>query len=66
VPLIEDHFDEIEFKRLTSSSLQNGYEVIHPIFGIKSNKPSGDLLYKEVTVTVELNDVEPDRYEALF
>jgi len=38
----------------------------YPIFGIEQQTFKGSLLYKEVTVTVELNDVEPTVMKALF
>jgi protease I len=66
--LIEDHFDEIEFRAFNDFFPKNGYEVeyISHLWNQKQLTFKGIDLTEEVTVTVEVNNVEPTDYEGII
>ncbi len=66
--LIEDHFDEIEFRAFNQFFPANGYEVeyISHLWNQEQLTFKGLDFTEEVTVTVELNDVEPTDYEGII
>ncbi|NEQ26988.1 MAG: thiamine biosynthesis protein ThiJ, partial [Microcoleus sp. SIO2G3] len=66
--LIEDHFDEIEFRAFNDFFPANGYEVeyISHLWNQKQLTFKGINFTEEVTVTVEVNDVEPTDYEGII
>jgi putative intracellular protease/amidase len=66
--LIEDHFDETEFRRFKEFFPANGYEVeyISHLWNQEQLTFKGNDLTEEVTVTVEVNDVEPTDYKGIL
>ncbi len=66
--LIEDHFDEIEFRAFNDFFPKNGYEVeyISHLWNQKQLIFKGIDLIEQVTVTVEVNNVEPTDYEGII
>ncbi|ARV57302.1 thiamine biosynthesis protein ThiJ [Nostocales cyanobacterium HT-58-2] len=66
--LIEDHFDEIEFRAFNEIFPANGYEVeyISHLWNQKQLTFKGINFTEEVTVTVEVNDIEPSDYEGII
>jgi putative intracellular protease/amidase len=66
--LIEDHFDEIEFRAFNEFFPANGYEIeyISHLWNQKQLTFKGIDFTEEVTVTVELNDVEPTDYAGIL
>ncbi|GAB1540550.1 type 1 glutamine amidotransferase domain-containing protein [Scytonema sp. NUACC21] len=66
--LIEDHFDEIEFRAFNKFFPANGYEVeyISHLWNQKQLTFKGIDLIEEVTVTVEVNDIEATDYEGIL
>ena len=66
--LIEDHFDEIEFKAFNEFFPANGYEIeyISHLWNQKQLTFKGIDLTEKVTVTVEVNDIDPADYEGII
>ncbi len=66
--LIEEHFDEIEFRAFNSFFPKNGYEIeyISHLWNQDKLTFKGVELIEEVTVTVEVNDIEPTDYEGII
>lgn len=66
--LIEDHFDEIEFRAFNNFFPANGYEVeyISHLWNQEKITFKGIFFTEEVTVTVEVNDVEPTDYKGII
>ena len=66
--LIEDHFDETEFRKFNDFFPANGYKVeyISHLWNQEKLTFKGNDLTEEVTVTVEVNDVEPTDYEGII
>ncbi|MBN3896134.1 MAG: DJ-1/PfpI family protein [Nostoc sp. NOS(2021)] len=66
--LIEEHFDEIEFRAFNSFFPENGYEIeyISHLWNQDKLTYKGIGLIEEVTVTVEVNDIEPTDYEGII
>lgn len=66
--LIEDHFDDFEFRAFNDFFPANGYEVEHisHLWNHKQLTFKGNELTEEVTVTVEVNDVEPTDYAGII
>lgn len=66
--LIEDHFDETEFRKFNEIFAKNGYEVeyISHLWNQKQLTFRGNDLTEEVTVTTEVNEVEPTDYKGII
>lgn len=66
--LIEEHFDEIEFRAFNQFFPEHGYEVeyISHLWNQEKVKFQGVFYTEEVTVTVEINDIEPTDYEGII
>ena len=66
--LIEEHFDETEFRRFNEFFPKNGYELeyISHLWNQDSLTFNGNDLTEEVTVTVELDHVDPEDYEGVI
>jgi protease I len=66
--LIEEHFDEIEFRAFNKFFPANGYEVeyISHLWNQEQLTFKGIDLTEEVTVTVEVNDIEPTDYQGIL
>ncbi|BAZ48567.1 ThiJ/PfpI domain-containing protein [Nostoc sp. NIES-4103] len=66
--LIEEHFDEIEFRAFNNFFPQHGYEIeyISHLWNQDQLTFKGVDLTEEITVTVEVNDVEPTDYEGII
>lgn len=66
--LIEEHFDETEFRRFNEYYPEHGYDVeyISHLWGSKEITFKGNDFTAEVTVKVELNDVEPTDYKGII
>lgn len=66
--LIEDHFDETEFRKFNHFFPQHGYKVeyISHLWNQKQITFQGNDLTEEVTVTVEINEVEPTEYQGII
>ncbi|MEH1935529.1 MAG: DJ-1/PfpI family protein [Nostoc sp.] len=66
--LIEEHFDEIEFRAFNSFFPKNGYEIeyISHLWNQDKLTYKGIGLIEEVTVTVEVNDIEATDYEGII
>ena len=69
--LIEEHFDPTEFRRFNQYFPEQGYEVEYlshlwgnPQLRFGSN-PVDDVVEEHVTVTTELNDVDPSGYKGI-
>jgi protease I len=66
--LIEDHFDDFEFRAFNQFFPDNGYEVeyISHLWSQKQIKFTGNESTEEVTVTIEVNDVKPQDYDGII
>ena len=66
--LIEEHFDETEFRKFNELFPANGYEVeyISHLWNQKQATYRSNDLSEEVTVKVELNEVKPTDYEGIM
>lgn len=66
--LIEAHFDETEFRGFNDFFPANGYEVeyISHLWNQKQLTFKGNDFTEEVTVTVEVNDIEPTDYDGII
>jgi protease I len=66
--LTEAHFDETEYKRFNEVFPENGYEVeyLSHLWGQPSLTFKGNDNTMEVTVSTELDSVEPEDYEAII
>jgi putative intracellular protease/amidase len=66
--LIEDHFDDIEFRRFNDFFPVKRYEVeyISHLWNQDQLTFKGNELTEEVTVTVEVNDVKPTDYDGII
>jgi len=66
--LIEDHFDEIEFRAFNKFFPANGYEVeyISYLWGQEQQTFKGIFYTEEVTVTVDVNDVQLTDYVGII
>ncbi|GAX38297.1 DJ-1/PfpI family protein [Nodularia sp. NIES-3585] len=66
--LIEEHFDEIEFRAFNKFFPENGYELeyISHLWNQEKITFNGVFHTEEVTVTVEINDIEPTDYEGII
>lgn len=70
--LIEEHFDQTEYRKFNEFFPKHGYEVEYvshlwgqPALHFGSN-PEDDRVQDHVTVTVEINDVKPDDYKGVL
>jgi protease I len=70
--LIEEHFDATEFRRFNEYFPAHGYEVEYishlwgqPQLHFGAN-PDNDTVDEHVTVTTELNDVDPSDYKGIL
>jgi protease I len=66
--VIEEHFDPTEYRRFNEYFPQHGYEVEYvshlwgnPELHFGSN-PEEDTVAEHVTVTTELNEIDPSEY----
>jgi protease I len=70
--LIEEHFDATEFRRFNEYFPQRGYEVeyISHLWGQKElhfgSNPENDQIEYHVTVTTEVNDIDPSDYKGII
>ncbi len=70
--LIEEHFDPTEFKRFNEFFPENGYEVeyVSHLWGNDSlrfgSNPENDVVEYHVTVTTEVNDIDPKDYKGVI
>ncbi|MBE9044558.1 DJ-1/PfpI family protein [Pleurocapsales cyanobacterium LEGE 10410] len=66
--LIEEHFDDTEFRRFNEFFPANGYEVeyISHLWNQEELTFKGNELTEEVTVKVEVNDVDPTDYQGII
>ena len=70
--LIEEHFDATEFRRFNEYFPEQGYEVeyLSHLWGNPSlrfgSNPENDVVEYHVTVTTELNDVDPSQYAGII
>ena len=66
--LIEAHFDEIEFRSFNDFFPAHGYEIeyISHLWNQEQLTFKGNDLTEEVTVTVEVNDVDPTDYKGII
>lgn len=66
--LIEDHFDETEFRKFNEIFPANGYEVeyLSHLWNQKHLTFKGNDLTEEVSVGVEINQVEPTDYKGII
>ncbi|BAY50450.1 ThiJ/PfpI domain-containing protein (plasmid) [Scytonema sp. HK-05] len=66
--LIEDHFDDFEFRAFNEFFPANGYKIeyISHLWNQEQLTFKGNELTEEVTVTVEVNNVEPTDYEGII
>jgi protease I len=70
--LIEEHFDQTEYRKFNEFFPKHGYEVEfvshlwgQPALHFGSN-PEEDRVQDHVTVTVEINNVKPDDYKGIL
>ncbi len=70
--LIEEHFDQTEYRKFNEFFPKHGYEVEYvshlwgqPQLHFGSN-PEEDRVQDHVTVSVEINDVKPDDYKGVL
>jgi putative intracellular protease/amidase len=70
--VIEDHFDPTEFRRFNEYFPQKGYEVEYishlwgqPELHFGSN-PENNKVEERVTVTTEINDIDPSDYKGII
>lgn len=66
--LIEEHFDDTEFRRFNEFFPTNGYEVeyISHLWNQEELTFKGNELTEEVTVKVEVNDVDSTDYKSII
>jgi protease I len=66
--LIEEHFDETEFRKFNELFPANGYEVeyLSHLWNQEQATYKSNDLSEEVTVTTELNEVRPTDYEGIM
>lgn len=66
--LIEEHFDDTEYRRFNEFFPKNGYEVeyISHLWNQEQLTFKGNELTEEVTVRVEVNNVEPTNYKGII
>lgn len=70
--LIEEHFDPTEYKKFNEYFPQQGYEVeyISHLWGNPSltfgSNPENDQIEFHVTVTTEVNDIDPADYKGII
>ncbi|MBD3559353.1 DJ-1/PfpI family protein [Planktothrix sp. FACHB-1355] len=70
--IVEEHFDATEYRRFYEFFPERGYEVeyISHLWGNESLKfgsnPENDQIEFHVTVTKEINDVEPSEYKGII
>lgn len=66
--LIEDHFDDFEFRAFKAFFPQNGYEIeyISHLWNQQQLTFKGNELTEKVTVTTEVNNVDPHDYEGII
>lgn len=70
--LIEEHFDQTEFKRFNEYFPTRGYEVeyLSHLWGNKELRfganPDDGVIGAEVTVSTEINDVNPSDYKGII
>ena len=66
--LIEDHFDDFEFRAFNSFFPKNGYEIeyISHLWNQDKLTFKGNELTEKVTVTAEVNEVEPHDYAGII
>jgi protease I len=70
--LIEDHFDPTEFRRFNEYFPQRGYlvEYISHLWGQPSlrfsSNPDNNIIEEHVTVTTEVNKIDPDDYKGII
>src|SRR6266480_3966629 len=70
--LVEEHFDPTEYRRFNEFFPENGYEVeyISHLWGNPSlrfgSNPENDRVEYHVTVTTEVQNVQPSDYRALI
>jgi protease I len=66
--LIEEHFDETEFRKFNELFPANGYEVeyISHLWNQEQATYKSNDLSEEVTVTTELNEVRPTDYAGIM
>ncbi|MGK7945209.1 MAG: DJ-1/PfpI family protein [Microcystaceae cyanobacterium] len=66
--LIEEHFDETEYRRFNQFFPDNGYEVeyISNLWGQPSLTFKGNDHEEEVTVTVDFQSIKPEDYQGII
>lgn len=70
--LIEEHFDATEFRRFNEFFPEHSYEVdyVSHLWGNESLKfgsnPENDVVEYHVTVTTEVNDIQPEDYKGVI
>lgn len=70
--LIEEHFDATEFRRFNEYFPEKGYEVeyISHLWGNQSlrfgSNPENDQIEYHVTVSTEVNDIDPEDYKGII
>ncbi|NES82697.1 MAG: thiamine biosynthesis protein ThiJ [Moorea sp. SIO2B7] len=66
--LVEEHFDETEYRRFNDFFPENGYEVeyISHLWNQESLTFKGNDHQEEVTVTVEVNNIDPADYKGII
>ncbi|MBD0385840.1 MAG: DJ-1/PfpI family protein [Nostoc sp. C3-bin3] len=66
--LIEDHFDDFEFRAFNNFFPQNGYEIeyISHLWNQPQLTFKGNELTEKVTVTAEVNDVDLHDYQGII
>lgn len=70
--IVEEHFDATEYRRFNEFFPERGYEVeyISHLWGNESLKfgsnPENDQIEFHVTVTKEINDVDPSEYKGII
>lgn len=66
--LIEDHFDDFEFRAFDDFFPKNGYEIeyISHLWNQEQLTFKGNELTEKVTVTAEVNNVDPHDYEGII
>ncbi|MGD1804861.1 DJ-1/PfpI family protein [Dapis sp. BLCC M126] len=70
--LIEDHFDSTEYRKFNEFFPTKGYEVeyITHLWGQKElhfgSNPENNVVEEQVTVTTEVNDVNPSEYKGII
>jgi protease I len=70
--LIEEHFDQTEYRMFNQYFPQHGYEVeyISHLWGNKElrfgSNPDNDEVEEHVIVTTEVNDIDPSNYKGII